>query len=142
MVTHSSILAWRIQWTVEPGGLQTRGLQSVRHHRSTNTSLFSKEVPPSCLLIPSGYILVPTSASFLTFNSQSLPTGPSGSQCAPALGLILHSQAVKPIVLCLPGSSRLFSEQKAPQITPPHEEWATEGSCGPRPCALWPFRLQ
>ena len=27
MATHSSILAWRISWTEEPGGLQSRGLQ-------------------------------------------------------------------------------------------------------------------
>ena len=26
MVTHSSILAWRIPWTEEPGGLQSMGL--------------------------------------------------------------------------------------------------------------------
>ena len=31
MSTHSSILAWRIQWTEEPGGLQSIGLQRVRH---------------------------------------------------------------------------------------------------------------
>ena len=30
--THSSILAWRISWTEEPGGLQTTGLQRVGHH--------------------------------------------------------------------------------------------------------------
>ena len=29
MATHSSILAWRIPWTVEPGGLQSLGLQRV-----------------------------------------------------------------------------------------------------------------
>ena len=29
--THSSILAWRIPWTEEPGGLQSTGLQRVRH---------------------------------------------------------------------------------------------------------------
>ena len=29
--THSSILAWRIQWTEEPGGLQSMGSQRVRH---------------------------------------------------------------------------------------------------------------
>ena len=28
MATHTSILAWRIPWTEEPGGLQTMGLQS------------------------------------------------------------------------------------------------------------------
>ena len=29
MVTHSSILAWRIPWTEEPGGLQSMGSQSL-----------------------------------------------------------------------------------------------------------------
>jgi len=32
MATHSSILAWRILWTKEPGGLQSMGLQRVRHN--------------------------------------------------------------------------------------------------------------
>ena len=31
MATHSSILAWRIPWTEEPGGLQSIGSQRVRH---------------------------------------------------------------------------------------------------------------
>ena len=31
MATHSSILAWRIPWTEEPGGLQSTGSQKVRH---------------------------------------------------------------------------------------------------------------
>ena len=31
MATHSSILAWRIPWTEEAGGLQSMGLQKVRH---------------------------------------------------------------------------------------------------------------
>ena len=31
MATHSSILAWRIPWTEEPGGLQFIGSQRVRH---------------------------------------------------------------------------------------------------------------
>ena len=29
MATHSSILAWRIRWTNEPGGLRSMGLQRV-----------------------------------------------------------------------------------------------------------------
>ena len=29
--THSSVLAWRIPWTEEPGGLQSMGLQRVRY---------------------------------------------------------------------------------------------------------------
>ena len=37
MATHSSILAWRIPWTEEPGGLQSMGLQRVGHDWETNT---------------------------------------------------------------------------------------------------------
>ena len=32
MATHSSILAWKIPWTEELGGLQSIGLQRVRHN--------------------------------------------------------------------------------------------------------------
>ena len=32
MATHSSILAWTIPWAEEPGGLQFKGLQRVRHN--------------------------------------------------------------------------------------------------------------
>ena len=31
MAAHSSILAWRIPWTEGPGGLQSKGLERVRH---------------------------------------------------------------------------------------------------------------
>jgi len=35
MVTHSSILGWRIPWTEESGGLQFTGLQRVGHKTHT-----------------------------------------------------------------------------------------------------------
>ena len=35
MVTHSSILVWRIPWTEEPGGLQSMGSHRVRHYIAT-----------------------------------------------------------------------------------------------------------
>ena len=35
MATHSSILAWEIPWTEEPGGLQTIGSQRVGHDLAT-----------------------------------------------------------------------------------------------------------
>ena len=41
MATHSSILAWKIPWAEEPGGLQSMGQQRVRHGLATehtNTS--------------------------------------------------------------------------------------------------------
>ena len=37
MATHSSILAWRISWTEEPGGLQSMGSKRVGHDWATNT---------------------------------------------------------------------------------------------------------
>ena len=37
MATHSSILAWKIPWAEEPGGLQSVGSQRVRHDWATNT---------------------------------------------------------------------------------------------------------
>ena len=40
MATHSSILAWRIPWTEEPGGLRSMVLQKVRHDWATNTFIF------------------------------------------------------------------------------------------------------
>ena len=33
MAIHSSILAWRIPWTQDPGGLQSTGLQRVGYNR-------------------------------------------------------------------------------------------------------------
>ena len=40
MVTHSSILAWRIPWTEEPGGLQSTGSQRVGHDWATSLHFF------------------------------------------------------------------------------------------------------
>ena len=37
MATNSNILAWRISWTDEPGGLQSMGSQRVGHNSVTNT---------------------------------------------------------------------------------------------------------
>ena len=42
MAIHSSILAWRIPWTEEPDGLQSRGCK-VRHYWATNTFTFHFE---------------------------------------------------------------------------------------------------
>ena len=39
--THSSILAWRIPWTKEPGRLQSVGSQRVRHDWETSLSFLS-----------------------------------------------------------------------------------------------------
>ena len=41
MAILSSILAWRIPWSEEPGGLQSMELQRVGYDGATNTSYFS-----------------------------------------------------------------------------------------------------
>ena len=62
--THSSILAWRIQWTEEPGGPQSMGLRRVGRDCATNTYIHTHThtdththththslSPPSCLCL-------------------------------------------------------------------------------------------
>ena len=44
IATHSSILAWEIPWTEEPGGLQSTGLQRIRHNWA------AKQQQPVCYL--------------------------------------------------------------------------------------------
>ena len=63
MATHSSILAWRIPWTEEPGGPQSTGLQSQ--------TLLSTHFYSSFLLLlttqRAHYYLMVLDASFLGF---------------------------------------------------------------------------
>ena len=45
MATHCSLLAWRIQWTEEPGGLQSMDFQRVRHNWVTeHTHMLGKNL--------------------------------------------------------------------------------------------------
>ena len=44
MAIHSSILAWRIPWTEEPGGLQSTGSQSVGHDLANKHSTAGQEL--------------------------------------------------------------------------------------------------
>ena len=65
MATHSSILAWEISWTGEPGGVQSMGLRRVRQdcartHTSrgsgsgrTNKSLQNLPIILKCLFLDS-----------------------------------------------------------------------------------------
>ena len=48
MANHSSILTWEIPWTEESGGLQSVGLQRVRHNLATEQAC-----SPPCLALPS-----------------------------------------------------------------------------------------
>ena len=49
MATHSGILAWRIPWTEDPGGLQTMELQSqTRLSEHTGPSSAGQPTDPEC----------------------------------------------------------------------------------------------
>ena len=44
MATHSSILAWEIPWTEEPGGLESVGSQRVRHDLVTKQQQLDNQI--------------------------------------------------------------------------------------------------
>ena len=71
MATHSSILAWKISWTEEPGGLQSMGSQRVGHDWATNTQTYSTLQMRSLWSIH--YIMV--KISMRTISSQPVSKG-------------------------------------------------------------------
>ena len=61
MATHSSILAWRIPWTEEPGGQQSMGSQRVGHDLGTEQqeqSLLPRRELPSSKNNPTGTVFI------------------------------------------------------------------------------------
>ena len=59
MSAHSSILAWEILWTEEPGRLQSKGLWKVRHHRAhtrTKKSEQSHCLSPPINMLTGGHL--------------------------------------------------------------------------------------
>ena len=83
MATHSSILAWRIPWTEEPGGLQSTGWQTVGRDWATNTSLQT-----SCFF-PLQFVMLPVTPQ-VPYNSHS-PLSPGHLAAAAAAAKSLQS---------------------------------------------------
>ena len=67
MATHSSILAWRIPWTEEPGRLLSMGSQRVRHDWVTNTFTFKVGLLEKGIEPPKFYVPVCSSFVLLCF---------------------------------------------------------------------------
>ena len=57
MTTHSTILAWRIPWTEEPGGLQSMGWQRILYDLVANTH--SRLAGDSCIWLPAWRLAQP-----------------------------------------------------------------------------------
>ena len=69
MATHSSILAWRIPWTEDSGGLQSMGFQRVGHDYATNFLFFfyyfiARKYPPSNTSLFSLFLMLNISYSW------------------------------------------------------------------------------
>ena len=74
MATHSSILAWRIPWTEEPGGLQSTGSQRVGHDWASGSPGLSISFSSTFLSYPipqtyTSIYLAATDSSMPSFNS-------------------------------------------------------------------------
>ena len=72
MATHSSILAWRIPWGKEPGGLLSIGLQRGRQDWATNTFTFKH--------------LLETRKFIQLWSLKKIHTGPSSHLTSVAVG--------------------------------------------------------
>ena len=59
MATHSSILAWRIPWTEEPGGLQSMRMPRVGHDWVHTYTKSDKELPRTSLVVQRLRICLP-----------------------------------------------------------------------------------
>ena len=106
--THSSILAWRIPWAEEMGGLQSMRLQRVRHDWATNNFHFSYIYMSSCavcrILVPwAGTEPVPSAVKLQNPNHSTarefpphfiflinLKNSPDASLCLKRYDLVVH----------------------------------------------------
>ena len=98
MATHSSILAWRIPWTEEPGGLRSMGSWRVGYNWMTNTftflyvflslSIFSTYsfFLPVCLSIHPSISKQPTSMGRIDFHK--------GIDLSPSLTLLCKAETI------------------------------------------------
>ena len=101
MATHSSVLAWRLPWTEEPGGLQSVGSQRVKHNWSdlAGTHALTHKLVQACLALASIPVaLTPSQLCPSVFSCQEhrlprcslTPDSPTCSGCIPVPGTPLH----------------------------------------------------
>ena len=79
MATHSSLLAWRIPWTEESGGLQPMWSQRVGHDCVTNTLTPSDSTWPGRKRVDSAVVTAAAGwlPPVLTSDTASVPSGPA-----------------------------------------------------------------
>ena len=77
MATHSSVLAWRIPWTEEPGELQSMGSERVLYNWATNTHTYTHIRIYIYIQI---YVYVYTHSSILVWEMPQIESEPGGLQ--------------------------------------------------------------
>ena len=104
MVTHSSILAWRIPWTEKPGKLQSTGSQGVRHNWETSLSLSLYWVPHSVLGFGGWFSSVQSLCSVWLFET------PWTAACQASLSLTISQSLPNfmPIASVMPSKYLIF----------------------------------
>ena len=88
MATQSSILAWRIPWTEEPGWLQSLGSQRVRCHLATKQHWAPRHMGSVFIYfvvtwVPRGVQTKPSQLSTCPYHSQPAKDFSTQSQAAP-----------------------------------------------------------
>ena len=79
MATHSGILAWKTPWTEDPGGLQSMGLQTIRHNWACTQRGFGINIVKSNCYYKMNYkSLEGTDSALLIFSTIGLSRGPIG----------------------------------------------------------------
>ena len=98
METHSSILAWRISWSEEPGGLQSMGLWGYKESDMTArlTLSFFHSLRNAKVPIP---LATPKPSDSLSPMSKWLPWSPWKSGNSPLLSLMMSSTSQPPVLL-------------------------------------------
>ena len=140
--TDSSILAWRIPWTGEPGGLQSLELHRVRHDWATNTYLGRKVMTNLDSILKSSNITLTTKVhivkamvfpvvmygceSWTIKKAECWRTDVFEQWCWRRFLRVLGLQEIQPV--CPKGNQswiligRTYVEAKAPILWPPNEK--------------------
>ena len=131
MATHSSILAWKIPWTEEPGRLQSMGPQRVRHNWATSLTHKNWQLHTLGLLF-SHSVMSDTFRPHELQHARLPYPSPSPGACSNLHPLSRWCHPTKYLILCLPflflpsifPSIRVFSNELTQSASIP---WC--GSC-------------
>ena len=155
MVTHSSILTWRIPWTEESGGLQYVGSQRVGHNQATEHACATSSAFYFYLFIWLCWVSAVANAVFfcscyccsiqtLSFSMQNLVPCPGIEPSPPALetqSLSYRTTRKVHQVLCVKQASQGIGTDLFGEAHAEHQRWHRNRSCVFQEHLTWPIGL-